>query len=75
MQLNQCLAFEPHEPYVILAEYEMYLRLPLHFIWIKIPDGYQIASLEFRLVLNQSVVPVDLELSLEERRVFPLFAI
>ena len=39
MQLNQCLAFEPHEPYVILAEYKMYLRLPLHFIWIKIPDG------------------------------------
>jgi len=46
MHLNQCLAFEPHEPYVILAEYEMYLRLPLHSIWIKIPDGYQIASLE-----------------------------
>jgi len=76
MQMNQCLAFEPHEPYVILAENEMYLRLSLHFIWIKIPDGYQIASLEkFRLVLNQSVVPVDLELSPEERRVFPLFAI
>jgi len=30
---------------------------------------------EFRLVLNQSVVPVDLELSPEERSVFPLFAI
>jgi len=24
----------------------MYLRLPLHFIWIKISDGYQIAGLE-----------------------------
>ena len=46
MQLNQCLAFEPHEAYVILAEYEMYLRSPLHFIWIKISDGYQIAGLE-----------------------------
>jgi len=46
MQLNQCRAFEPHEPYVILAEYEMYLRLSLHFIWIKISNGYQIASLE-----------------------------
>jgi len=63
MQLNQCLVFEPHEPYVILAEYEMYLRLPLHFIWIKIPDRYQ------------SVVPVDLELSPKERSAFPLFAI
>ena len=51
MQFNQCLAFEPHEPYVILAEYEMYLRLPLHFIWIKIPVGYQIASLEKSLGL------------------------
>jgi len=40
MQLNQCLAFETHEPHVILAEYEMYLRLSLHFIWIKIPDVY-----------------------------------
>jgi len=30
---------------------------------------------EFRLVLNQSVVPVDLELSPEEQRVFSLFAI
>jgi len=39
MRFNQCLAFESHEPYVILAEYEMYLRLPLHFIWIKIPGG------------------------------------
>jgi len=46
MKLNQCLAFKPHEPYVILAEYEMYLRLTLHFIWMKILDGYQIASLE-----------------------------
>ena len=51
VQLNQCLAFEPHEPHVILAEYEMCLRLPLHFIWIKIPDGYQIASLEKSLGL------------------------
>jgi len=51
MQLNLCLAFEPHEPHVILAEYEMYLLLSLHFIWIKILDGYQIASLEKSLGL------------------------
>ena len=30
---------------------------------------------EFRLVHNQSVVPMDLELSPEERNAFPLFAI
>jgi len=51
MKLNQYLAFEPHEPYVILGEYEMYLRLPLYFIWIKIRYGYQIASLEESLGL------------------------
>jgi hypothetical protein len=47
MQLNQCQPFEPHEPHVILVEYDMYLRL-LYFsiLWIKIPDGYQIASLK-----------------------------
>jgi hypothetical protein len=27
MLLNQCHAFEPHEPHVTLVEYEMYLRL------------------------------------------------
>ena len=27
MQLNQCLPFEPHEPHVILVEYDMYLTL------------------------------------------------
>ena len=37
-------------------------------IWIKILDGYQIARVGgIRLVVNQSVVPVDLETSLEDR--------
>jgi len=77
MQLNQCLAFEPHEPYVILAEYEMYLRLPLHFIWIKIPDGYHIASLEKSLGLcSTSQLSLWIwSFRLKERSVFPLFAI
>ena len=45
--VNQCQPFEPHEPHDIFVEYDMYFRL-LYFsiIWIKIPDGYQIASLE-----------------------------
>ena len=44
--LNQCQPFEPHEPHIIFVEYDMYLRL-LYFliIWIKVLDGYQIASL------------------------------
>jgi hypothetical protein len=36
MLLNQCHAFEPHEPYVALVEYE---TLVYSLIWIKIPDG------------------------------------
>ena len=42
--VNKCQPFEPHEPHVIFVEYHMYLRL-LYFsiIWIKIPNGYQIA--------------------------------
>ena len=39
MLLNMCQAFEPHEPHVTLVEYEMYLRLFIFIIWIKIPDG------------------------------------
>ena len=54
MQLNQCLAFESHEPHVTLAKYEMYLCLFIFFIWIKIPDGYQIASLEESLGLRST---------------------
>jgi hypothetical protein len=39
MLINQCHAFEPHEPHVTLVEYEMYLRLFIFLTWIKIPDG------------------------------------
>jgi hypothetical protein len=39
MLLNQCHAFESHEPYVTLVEYEMYLRLFIFLTWIKILDG------------------------------------
>ena len=46
MLLNLYQAFEPHEPHVTFVEYEMHLRLFIFIIWIKILDGYQIASLE-----------------------------
>jgi hypothetical protein len=39
MLINQCHAFELHEPHVTLVEYEMYLRLFIFLTWIKIPDG------------------------------------
>ena len=39
--------FEPHEPHDIIVKYDMYLHLLYFSIhWIKIPDGYQIVSLE-----------------------------
>ena len=31
--------FEPHEPHVILVEYDMYLRLLIFIIWIKLRMG------------------------------------
>ena len=45
MQSNQCQLFEPHEPLVILVEYDMcsLLQFPPHFRSC------------FRLVINQSV--------------------
>jgi hypothetical protein len=45
MQLNQYLPFEPHEPHVILIEYEMYLRLFIYYLdknpgWVTDGNGY-----------------------------------
>ena len=67
--VNQCQPFEPHEPHVIFVEYDMYLRL-LYFLnlWKKFQMGARL--LEFggiRLVINQSVVPVELESSPKHR--------
>ena len=63
MNPHECQPFEPHEPHVIFVEYDMYLRLfYFSIIWIKILDGYQIARVGgIRLVINQSVAPVELE--------------
>ena len=56
--------FEPHEPHDIIVKYDMYLRL-LYFDknpgWE--PDCWFGGV---RLVVNQSVVPVDLESSPED---------
>ena len=63
MQLNHCLPFEPHEPHVIVAKYDMYLHLFIFTTWIKIPDGYQMVELvsfmrSVRRMYSQSTVPV-----------------
>jgi hypothetical protein len=75
--VNRCQPFQPHEPHVILLRM-ICTYACFTFLYIgKIPDGYQIAKslVEFRLVINQSVVPLDLEFSPEERSVFPLSTI
>jgi hypothetical protein len=63
-------------PHVILVEYEMYSCLFIFQYFGKIPDGYQIAEIgAVRLVINQSVVPVEQSLHLKTGVVFPLFVI
>ena len=60
MQLNHCLPFEPHEPRVILVEYEMYLRLFIFHYLDKNPgcvtdgNGYK----NFLRITSQLTVPV-----------------
>ena len=68
MQSNPCQAFEPYEPHVIFVEYDMYLRL-FYFLnlWKKSQMDTRLLEFgEIRLVINQSVVPVDLESSPED---------
>ena len=68
-QLNQCQPFEPHEPHDIIVKYDMYLRLLYFFYTLDKNPGW-VPDWWFggvRLVVNQSVVPVDLESSPEDR--------
>jgi hypothetical protein len=45
--VNPCQTFWTSWTPCYIAEYDMYLHLLYFYIlWIKIPDGYQIASLE-----------------------------
>jgi hypothetical protein len=64
-------------PHVMLVEYEMYSRLFIFFntseksrMGTKLPEIGAV-----RLVINQSVVPVEWSLHLKTGLVFPLFAI
>ena len=60
--------FEPHEPHDIIVKYDMYLRL-LYFLYLDKNPGW-VPDCWFggvRLVVNQSVVPVNLESSPEDR--------
>ena len=65
LQFNQCQLFEPHKPHVIFAEFDM--DSPLQFPPHLRLDISLLESEGVRLVINQSVVPVDLECSLEDQ--------
>jgi hypothetical protein len=52
----------------------MYLRLSLLFTWIKIPDSTRLLEFEeVRLVINQSVIPMEWSLHLKIGVVYPPF--
>jgi hypothetical protein len=63
-------------PHVMLVEYEMYSRLFIFNTLEKSQMGTRLLEIGAdRLVINQSVVPVEWSLHLKTGVVFPLFAI
>jgi hypothetical protein len=63
-------------PHVMLVEYEMYSRLFIFNILEKSWMGTRLPEIRAdRLMINQSVVPVEWSLHLKTGVVFPLFAI
>ena len=65
------LAFEPHEPHDIIVKYDMYLHL-LYFLYLDKNLGWvpDCQSGGVRLVINQLVVPIELESSPDDRSYF-----
>jgi hypothetical protein len=63
-------------PHVMLVEYEMYSRLFIFNTLEKSRMGTRLPEIRAdRLVINQSVIPVEWSLHLKTGVVFPLFAI
>ena len=62
--VNQCHPFEPHNPMLYLLSLTW-----THSCYFNTPQ------MEFRLVVNQSVGPCEVESTPEDRSVFPLFDI
>jgi hypothetical protein len=63
-------------PHVMLVEYEMYSRLFIFNTLEKSRMGTRLLEIgAVRLMINQSVVPVEWSLHLKAGVVFPLFAI
>jgi hypothetical protein len=74
--VNRLCLLSLMNPHVMLVEYEMYSRLFIFNILVKSRMGTRFLEIGAdRLVINQSVVPVEWSLHLKTGVVFPLFAI
>jgi hypothetical protein len=74
--VNRVCLLSLMNPHVMLVEYEMYSRLFIFNILEKSRMGTRFPKIGAdRLVINQSVVPVEWSLHLKTGVVFPLFAI
>jgi hypothetical protein len=74
--VNRVCLLSLMNPHVMLVEYEMYSRLFIFNILEKSRMGTRFLKIGAdRLVINQSVVPVEWSLHLKTGVVFPLFDI
>jgi hypothetical protein len=74
--VNRVCLLSLMNPHVMLVEYEMYSRLFIFNTLEKSRMGTRFLEIRAdRLVINQSVVPVEWSLHLKTRVVFPSFAI
>jgi hypothetical protein len=74
--VNRICLLSLMNPHVMLVEYEMYSRLFIFNTLEKSRMGTRLPEIGAdRLVINQSVVPVEWSLHLKTRVVFLLFAL
>jgi hypothetical protein len=74
--VNRVCLLSLMNPHVMLVEYEMYSRLFIFNTLEKSRMGTRLPEIGAdRLVINQSVVPMEWSLHLKTGVVFPLFAI
>jgi hypothetical protein len=74
--VNRVCLLSLMNPHVMLVEYEMYSRLFIFNTLEKSRMGTRFPEIGAdRLVINQSVVPVEWSLHLKTGVIFPLFAI
>jgi hypothetical protein len=74
--VNRVCLLSLMNPHIMLVEYEMYSRLFIFNTLEKSRMGTRLPEIGAdRLVINQSVIPVEWSLHLKTGVVFPLFAL